>query len=212
VAGTFITLEGPDGSGKTSQAARLAAALRERGYDVVLTREPGGTALGERVRDIVLTRGREPIAPQTDALLFNAARAQHVVEVIEPNLAAGRMVVCARYADSTMAYQGYGGGVPLDELRAVIRVATGGRTPDLTILLDVPVEVGLRRKSPHDVETRFETAFDVAFHERVRAGFLEMARADPRRWVVVEADRRAGAVFADVLAAALSRLSTTPPG
>lgn len=210
MAGTFITLEGPDGSGKTSQAARLAAALRSRGHDVVLTREPGGTALGERIRSILLNRGGEPMGPRTDALLFNAARAQHVYEVVDPNIAAGRIVVCARYADSTLAYQGYGGGVPLEELRALIRVATGGRTPERTILLDLPVDVGLRRKSPHDIETRFETAFDVAFHERVRAGFLEMAAADPGRWVVVDAHRPADAVFADVLAAALGAVGAAP--
>ncbi len=204
--GRFITIEGPDGSGKTSQAARLAEALRERGFDVVLTREPGGTALGDRVREIVLTRGREPIAPRADALLFNAARAQHVFEVIDPALAAGRVVVCARYADSTLAYQGYGEGVPLDELREIIRIATAGRTPDRTILLDLPVEAGLRRKSPDDHETRFETVFDLGFHERVRAGFLEMARAEPKRWVVVDADRTPDEIFEDVLAEALAIL------
>lgn len=202
-AGRFITLEGPDGSGKTLHAARLAEALRARGHDVVLTREPGGTSLGERIRTLLLTRGAAPLGPRTDALLFNAARAQHVWEVVDPALAAGRIVVCARYADSTLAYQGHGSGVPLDELRALIAIATGGRTPDRTILLDLPVEAGLRRKSPDDTETRFETAFDVAFHLRVRAGFLAMATAEPNRWTVVDADRDADSVFADVLAAAL---------
>lgn len=202
-AGRFITLEGPDGSGKTLHAARLAEALRARGHDVVLTREPGGTSLGERIRAILLTRGEAQLGPRTDALLFNAARAQHVWEVVDPALEAGRIVVCARYADSTLAYQGYGSGVPLDELRALIAIATGGRTPDRTILLDLPVEAGLRRKSPDDAETRFETAFDLAYHLRVRAGFLEMAAADPGRWTMVNADREADAVFADVLAAAL---------
>lgn len=202
--GVFITIEGPDGSGKTSQAARLAATLRERGHDVVLTREPGGTPLGERIRALVLTRGEAPIAPRADALLFNAARAQHVFEVIEPALAAGRVVVCARYADSTLAYQGYGEGVPLEDLRALIRVATAGRTPDRTILLDLPVQAGLHRKSPDDDETRFETAFDLPFHERVRAGFHAMAEAEPGRWVVVDADRSEEDTFADVLAAALA--------
>ncbi len=210
--GRFITIEGPDGSGKTSQSKRLAEALREAGHDVVLTREPGGTALGERIRAIVLTRGDAPIAPRADAMLFNAARAQHVFEVIDPGVAAGRVVVCARYGDSTLAYQGYGEGVPLDELAAVIRIATGGTTPDLTILLDLPVEVGLRRKSPDDHETRFETAFDVAFHERVRAGFLEMAARDPGRWVVVDADRPEEETFRDVLAAALAILEAPVRG
>ena len=204
--GLFITIEGPDGSGKTSQAGRLAAALRARGHDVVLTREPGGTPLGERIRALLLTRGEAPIAPRADALLFNAARAQHVFEVIDPALGAGKVVVCARFADSTLAYQGYGEGVPLDDLRSLIRLATAGRTPDRTILLDVPVEAGLRRKSPDDRETRFETAFDLAFHERVRAGFLEMAAAEPDRWVIVDADRPEEETFADVLGAALAIL------
>jgi dTMP kinase len=204
--GRFITIEGPDGSGKTLQAGRLAEALRARGYGVVLTREPGGTAVGDRIREVLLTRGGAPLAPRTDALLFNAARAQHVWEVIDPALADGRIVVCARYADSTLAYQGYGSGVPLDELRPLIRVATGGRTPDRTILLDLPVSAGLRRKSPEDTETRFETAFDLAFHERVRAGYREMAAAEPERWVIVDASRDPDAVFADVLGAALELL------
>lgn len=204
--GVFITIEGPDGSGKTSQAGRLAAALRARGHDVVLTREPGGTPLGERIRALLLTRGEAPIAPRADALLFNAARAQHVFEVIDPAVAAGKVVVCARYADSTLAYQGYGEGVPLDDLRTLIRLATGGRTPDRTILLDLPVEAGLRRKSPDDRETRFETAFDLAFHERVRAGFLEMAAAQADRWVVIDADRPEDETFEDVLRAALAIL------
>ena len=203
-AGRFITLEGPDGSGKTLHEARLAEALRARGHDVVLTREPGGTSLGERIRALLLTRGEAPLGPRTDALLFNAARAQHVWEVVDPALAAGRLVVCARYADSTLAYQGYGSGVPLDELRELIAIATGGRAPDRTILLDLPVEAGLRRKSPDDTETRFETAFDLAFHERVRAGFLEMAGSEPARWVVVDADRSAAEIFTDVIAAALA--------
>lgn len=207
-AGRFITLEGPDGSGKTHHSSRLAGALRALGHDVVLTREPGGTPLGERIRALLLTRGEAPLGPRTDALLFNAARAQHVWEVIDPALAAGRIVVCARYADSTLAYQGYGSGVPLGELRELIRIATGGRTPDRTILLDLPVEAGLRRKSPDDAETRFETAFDLDFHLRVRAGFLEMAGADPRRWTVVDADRDPEAVFADVLAAAQAALGS----
>jgi dTMP kinase len=213
-AGRFITLEGPDGSGKTLHAKRLADALRARAHDVVLTREPGGTPLGERIRALLLTRGEAPLGPRTDALLFNAARAQHVWEVIDPSLAAGRIVVCARYADSTLAYQGYGSGVPIDELRTLIRIATGGRTPDRTILLDLPVEAGLRRKSPDDTETRFETAFDLDFHHRVRAGFLAMAAAEPARWAVVDADRDADAVFADVLAAALPVVEAglTEPG
>lgn len=202
--GRFITLEGPDGSGKTSQAARLAAGLGAAGHDVVLTREPGGTVVGDRIRDILMAPdGR--MSPATDVLLFNAARAEHVTEIVRPALAAGRAVVCARYADSTLAYQGYGSGQPLDTLREVIAYATGGLVPDLTILLDLPAEAGLRRK-PTDDHTRFEVAFDIEYHRRVRAGFLELAAAEPSRWVVVDADRDADAVYADVLAAALDTL------
>ena len=198
--GRFITIDGPDGGGKTTQAQRLADALREQGLDVLLTREPGGTKVGERVRSIVLDNETGRHAPITDALLFNAARAQHVAEVIEPALAAGRTVVCARYADSTLAYQGYGAGVPLAELRAIQASATGGLLPDRTILLDLPPEVGLGRK--RDEQTRFEVEFDVPFHERVRAGFLDMARAEPARFRVIDARDEPDVVFAKVLAAA----------
>jgi dTMP kinase len=208
VSGRFITLEGPEGSGKTLQAERLAAAVRERGHAVVLTREPGGTALGERIRDVLLAKvavGDARIDARADALLFNAARAQLVAEVIGPALAEGAVVICARFADSTLAYQGHGAGMPLEELRAIARVATAGLEPDRTILLDVSPEVGLGRKSA-DAQNRFETSFDLEFHRRVRAGFLALAREAPDRWRVIDADRPPDAVFADVLAAALGAL------
>jgi dTMP kinase len=201
-AGRFLTVEGPDGAGKTLQAARLAAALEGRGHDVLLTREPGGTRLGDEIRAVLMANGGEPIDPIADALLFNAARAQHVATVIRPALAAGRVVVSARYADSTLAYQGYGGGVDLATLRQLIEIATGGLRPDRTILLDLPAEAGLRRKTP-DSHTRFETVFDLDFHRRVRDGFLALAAEEPARWVVVDADRDEDAVFLSVLAAAL---------
>ena len=204
-AGHFITIEGPDGSGKTLQASRLATALADRGWDVLLTREPGGTRLGDQLYELLMANGGEPIDPVADALLFNAARAQHVAQVIRPALAAGRIVVSARYADSTMAYQGYGEGVDLDVLGRIISIATGGLVPDRTILLDLPVEAGLSRKTP-DTITRFETSFDVPYHLRVRAGFLEMAAAEPGRWIVVDADRSTDAVLGDVLVAALGAL------
>lgn len=205
--GRFITIEGPDGAGKTLQADRLWEALTAHGHDVLLTREPGGTRLGEQIRDVLLANGGEPIDPIADALLFNAARAQHVATVIRPALTAGRLVLCARYADSTMAYQGFGGGADLGVLQRVIEIATQGLVPDLTILLDLPAEAGLRRKTP-DHHTRFETAFDMAFHLRVRAGFLELASADPVRWIVVDADRDEEAVFGDVLEAAVALVGT----
>ena len=200
--GLFITLEGPEGAGKTVLARRLTEALTARGLTVRLTREPGGTTLGERLRAVLLERPRDgaaPLAARADALLFNAARAQLVAEVIRPSLAAGEIVVCARFADSTLAYQGYGAGLPVDELRAVAAVATGGLEPDLTILLDVDPETGIRRKSP-DARNRFESGFDLAFHRRVREGFLELARAEPDRWRVVDSTRHVDRVFDDVLA------------
>lgn len=207
--GRFITIEGPEGAGKTLQASRLADALEALGHAVVLTREPGGTRLGDRLYDLLMSNGEEPIDPIADALLFNAARAQHVAQVIRPAIDEGRVVVCARYADSTLAYQGYGEGVDLGVLRRIIAIATGGLAPDRTILLDLPSEAGLRRKTPEH-HTRFELSFDVPFHRRVRAGFLEMAASDPARWVVVDADREADAVFGSVLEAALAVLPEAP--
>ena len=200
--GWFITIEGPDGAGKTTQVERLAGRLRARGLDVLLTREPGGTWLGEQLRNVLLGRtgSAAPTDGLTDAFLFNAARRQLVAEVIEPALSDGRTVLCARFADSTLAYQGYGAGVPLDQLRALEAVATDGLCPDLTILLDLPVEAGLTRKAPGDVN-RFEAEFDLAFHRRVRQGFLALAVAEPTRFVVVDAARSTDDVATTVNAA-----------
>jgi len=196
--GRLITLEGPEGAGKTVLGQRLATALVARGLSVVLTREPGGTRLGERLRAVLLEdAGR--IDPRADALLFNAARAQLVAEILRPALAAGQVVVCARFADSTLAYQGYGEGLPIGELRRLAEVATGGLVPDRTFLLDIDPAIGLRRKTAGE-QTRFEASFDLAFHQRVRDGFLELAAHEPERFRVVDASRGVDAVFADVLA------------
>jgi dTMP kinase len=207
--GRFITIEGPEGAGKTSQAARLETGLRARGLAVVGTREPGGTTLGERIRELLLASSATPIDPLADALLFNAARRQLVEEVIEPSLAAGITVICARFADSTRAYQGYGGGLALEQLERLEEIATGGLKPDLTILLDVPVEIGLARKAPDD-QTRFETGFDVAFHRRVRNGFLAMAIAEPRRFVVLDATVDEDAVASRMLRAVAQLFGDLP--
>ena len=202
--GRLITLEGPEGAGKTLQAERLAGALRARGSSVLLTREPGGTRLGDELRTVVLARdGGALIEPRTDALLFNAARAQLVGEVINPALATGMTVVCARFADSTLAYQGYGAGVPLDELRVLAGIATQGLVPDLTLLLDIDPAIGLARKADAD-RTRFEHDFDADFHARVRAGFLELAKGEPSRFRVIDASRGVDAVFADILEATVT--------
>ncbi|MEW5991593.1 MAG: dTMP kinase [Chloroflexota bacterium] len=203
--GRFLTLEGPEGAGKTVLSERLADALATDGLDVVVTREPGGTRLGERLRELLLARDSPAIDPLVDAFLFNAARAQLVAEVIRPALDAGRVVVCARFTDSTLAYQGYGAGVDLDVLHELAAAATGGLVPDRTILLDLPAEAGLRRKAPDD-HTRFEAAFDLEFHGRVRDGFLELAGREPARFAVVDAGRPIDKVFAEVLAAARAAL------
>ena len=216
--GRFLTIDGPDGGGKTTQAERLRDHLLERGIPVHLTREPGGTWLGERVRALVLARtdaGAAPTDPLTDAFLFDAARRQLVREVIRPALEAGTTVVCARFADSTLAYQGYGGGVPLEALRTMERLATDGLRPDRTVVLDLPVEHGLARKGPAEV-TRFEAEFDLAFHERVRQGFLAIAADEPDRVVVVDATGSIEAVARSVARAVASLLDTgvdgEPPG
>ena len=199
-----MTLEGPEGSGKTVVARRLAEELQRRGLKVVLTREPGGTRLGERVREILLGRDDLGIDPRADALLFNAARAQLVAEVVRPALDAGEVVICARFADSTLAYQGYGAGLPILDLRAIATVATGGMDPDLTVLLDVDPEVGIQRKR-EGARNRFES-IDLDFHRRVRAGFLELARDEPERWRVVDSSRQIDRVFDDVLAIVLAEV------
>lgn len=179
--GRFIALEGGEGSGKSTQAALLAASI-----GALCTVEPGGTPVGERIRSIVLDPGLAPLAARAEALLMAADRAQHVAEVIEPALAAGRHVVTDRFEGSSLAYQGYGRGLDLDELRRLSRWASGGLVPDLVVLLDVPVEVAAARLAERGgALDRFEGE-DGAFHERVAAGFRELAAADPERWVVVD--------------------------
>ena len=210
--GFFITLEGPDGSGKTAQAERLRALIAAAGRGVLLVREPGGTGAGERIRAILMDRHESSIhlTQRADALLFMAARAQLVERVIEPALAQGIVVISDRYLDSTLAYQGFGGELGLEELRPVGRFATGGLRPDLTLLFDVPVEVGLARKSDAET-TRFEAHFDRAFHERVRAGYLALAAAEPDRWVVIDATAPEDDVLVTAAATVLGRLGLEPP-
>ena len=185
--GRFITLEGPDGSGKTTAARHLADWLRNRGLAVVLTGEPGGTPLGEDLRRLLLhLRDRSAdLDPRADALLFAAARAQHVARVIRPALERGEWVVCARYADSSLAYQGHGYGLDGVEMRRLQDFATGGLRPDVTLVLDVEADVGLRRKRGSRWN-RFEDTQDRAFHERVRAGYLNLASAEPQRFRVID--------------------------
>ena len=188
-SGLFITLEGPDGAGKSSQAGLLADRIRSLGREVVLTREPGGTALGEQVRSVLLESGATGHDGLSDALLFNAARRRLIGEVIYPALHRGAVVVCDRFADSTLAYQGYGAGVPLNVLATLNDVATSGLRPTRTVLVDLPVSEALaRRRAASGELTRFETSAenDEAFHERVRAGFWALAAAEPARWRMVD--------------------------
>ena len=186
--GRFITLEGPEGSGKTTAARHLAAWLRERGRSVVLTHEPGGTPLGDEIRRIVLhMRGMsDDLDPRADALLYAAGRAQHVERVIRPALERGDWVVCARYLDSSLAYQGAGYGNDMTELRRLQDFATGGLLPDLTLLLDVPVEVGLERTRRRAEWNRFEDTEELAFFEQVRSAYLRLAEEEPGRFRVID--------------------------
>ena len=187
-AGCFVTIEGGEGAGKSTLLAALAERARAAGLDVVTCREPGGTALGERLRDALLGSGGPAPDAVAELLVFAAARAQLVAEVIRPTLEAGSLVLCDRYADSTVAYQHHGRGLPRDTVDAVNAAATGGLTPDLTLLLDLPPAEGLHRAGRAGDYMERE---DLAFHERVRAGFQTLAVAEPERWRVLDASRAA---------------------
>ena len=202
--GVFITFEGPEGSGKSTLIKAAARFFRSKGFPVLILREPGGTAISEAVREILLDRKNLKMTVETELFLYLAARAQIVAEVIKPALAAGKTVLCDRYADSTLAYQGYGLGLGLDALRAITRFATGGLVPDLTFYIDVPVEVGIARKQSDQVNRLDEK--EIAYHRQVRAGFLEMARAEPSRWVVVNAVRSLELVQQDIRERVLKEL------
>ena len=205
----FITLEGPEGSGKSTQARMLTERLRTAGCDVLLTREPGGTALGDQIRALLLDHGHGDMHAATEALLFAADRAQHVHERMHPHLTQGGVVVCDRFADSTFAYQGYGLGQDLEMLRTLTMIATGGLQPDLTLLLDLPVDVGLRRKrqAQHDEEWNRLDARELAFHQRVRDGYHALAAAEPRRWRVFDAQQPVAILAQQIWAQVAPRLS-----
>ncbi len=205
----FITFEGLDGTGKTTQLNALESYFRARGRSYVRTREPGGTALGSLMRRVLLEVAQQPVAMPAELFLYLADRAQHVDEVILPALAADKIVICDRYTDSTLAYQGYGRGIDLKLLRELNAFAARGIQPDLTLLLDCPVELALSRTARRDSqmasgecrEDRFERE-QVEFHKRVRAGFLEIARAEPGRFRVIDAARSAGEVTEAILTVA----------
>lgn len=189
----LITLEGPEGSGKSTQLRLLQEHLAARGMRVLATREPGGTRIGEQIRAILHDMANVAMQPRAEVLLYSAARAQLVEQVIRPALAAGTVVLCDRYLESTLAYQGYGRGLDLTALRQLTRFATGGLQSDLVIYLDLPVQVGLARKRlAHEREQGELTRMDqqeLAFYERVRAGYLAMAAKEPGRWCVLDAQQ-----------------------
>ena len=187
----FITLEGPEGTGKSTQAKLLARRLRREGHDAVLTREPGGTRIGRRVRGVLLSPDHRAMCPETELGLYFSDRAQHLREVVWPALRAGKIVVSDRFTDSTLAYQGYGRGLSLSLIRRLDRIMTGGFRPDVTVLLDLAAETGLsraRRRNRERKALRKEGRFEIealAFHERVRSGYLRLARKEPERFVLI---------------------------
>lgn len=203
--GVFITFEGPEGAGKSTQARRLVASLQAAGHAVLSTREPGGTPLGDRVRQIVLLEPDLEIAPVAEFLLYSAARTQIVHDVIRPALDDGKVVIVDRYSDSTLAYQGYGRGLNLDFLREVTWEATGGLRPHITVLLDLEPELGLRRAAQTGTLDRLERA-DLGFHRRVRAGFLELARLEPERFLLLDALQNPDTIAEIILAAVAGAL------
>jgi dTMP kinase len=196
--GRFIVFEGPEGAGKSTQIHRLATWLQARGHRVVETREPGGTPVGDAIRGVLLGAGDYAMLPQTEAFLLSASRAQHVHDVIRPALVRGAIVLCDRFADSSLAYQGAGRGMDLGDLRCLERIAVGDLAPDARVLLDLPVDIGLARRH-RDAESvnRIDRA-GLAFHQRVRGGYLDLVAADPEAWVVIDAAQTPDAVFADI--------------
>jgi dTMP kinase len=205
IRGRFITFEGGEGAGKSSQTLLLAAALGRAGIPVRATREPGGSPAAETIRQILLKGERERWDAVSEALLFAAARHDHVMQVIAPSLEEGEWVVSDRFCDSTLAYQGYGRGVALDQLAALQRFAIGDFAPDLTVILDLPVEIGLARAAARSAADRFER-LDRDFHERLRLGFRQIAADHPRRCVLIDASGDRPGVQRAVLEAVEHRL------
>ncbi len=203
----FITFEGPDGCGKSTVSKAIFAQLEADGQPVRWVREPGTTEIGNQVREVLMKLGNTSMEPMTEFLLFSASRAQLVREVLRPALANHEIVLSDRYYDSSLAYQGYGHELPLEQLWQITAAATEGLKPDLTFLLDVSVEEGMRRKKSGDVEWNRLDAYELAFHRRVHAGYQALVKTDPQRWVTVNAERPVEAVIADVLAVVQARLA-----
>ena len=202
----FITLEGPDGSGKSRQIGELSEFIRQQGFEVLTTREPGGTFIGDQIREVIMRMDNKSMNPRTEILLFCAARAQIVAEVIRPNLEKGVVVLSDRYADSTLAYQGYGHGLDMTALRQILAFATGGLIPDLTLLLDIDVETGLSRRHTGGGEWNRLDDYELAFHQRVRNGYLDMAGKEPQRWTVIDAGKSPQLVQAELQKAVITKL------
>jgi len=202
----FITFEGPDGSGKTTQIRLLADWLRERGYEVMLTREPGGTDIGNQIRHVLHDPDNDEMDARTEILLYSASRAQNVAQFVRPALSAGKIVISDRYADSTLAYQGYGRCLDLDILEMITTFATGGLAPDLTLYLDVPAQEGLSRRQSGGEEWNRLDAEALEFHQRARAGYLNLIAQDPSRWVVIDAARPIEEIESEIRAAVQTRL------
>ena len=201
----FITFEGPEGSGKSTQLPQLARFLEESGLSVVKTREPGGTKIGDQIREVLIRMDNTELHPRTEILLFLAARAQLVEELIIPSLQQRKIILCDRYGDSTLAYQGYGHGLDLEILRAMLQFATGGLKPDLTILLDVDIMTGLKRKKIKEEWNRLD-AFELSFHERVREGYQILAAQEPERWKIVDARQEPDQVQKEIRALVMDAL------
>lgn len=203
----FITFEGPDGSGKTRQIQPLARFLEEKGYKVFTAREPGGTTIGDQVRAILMNLENTSMRPRTEALLFCAARAQLVDEVLRPHLAQGEVVLLDRYADSTFAYQGYGHQHDLALIKSLLDFATGGLKPDLTLLLDVDPQIGLKRRQAGGGEWNRLDAYQLQYHQRVRQGYLKLAESEPERWRIIDASQPPDVVESAIQKVLLSFLS-----
>ncbi len=203
----FVTFEGSEGSGKSTQISLLANFLRGRGYDILTTREPGGTVIGEQVRACLHDVANDQMTAAAEVLLYSASRAQLVNEVIRPALAAGRIVLSDRYADSTLAYQGYGRQLDLDTLRIITDFATAGLQPDLSIFFDVDVRAGIERRTVGGDELNRMDLQVLAFYERVREGYLQMVAHDPGRWQIVDANRPVDLIQDDVRRLVESRLT-----
>lgn len=204
----FITFEGPDGGGKTTHLALLETYLAQQGFSVYRTREPGGTRIGEKIRDVLHDRTHNEMDSRAEILLFSASRAQLVAEMIRPALTRGEIVLCDRFFDSTYAYQGYGRGLNLDVLRAITEFATGGLKPDLTLYIEIDPEEGLRRRlKDQDAEWNRLDNLALAFHQRVHEGYQRLIAEEPERWVVIDGNRTVDAVQVDIQAMVLQRLA-----